>query len=634
MKKVLLLSAMMTALASMAMPVSVDKATTVAQSFWNSTLQAKDAMPLHRVEWQYDKVYLFMSEPCGWVLVSADDVARPVLAYSLTSTFDPRHIPAAMEDMLYVYQQELSHVDALNGAASHAEWEILLKGGALKDGDDAVGPLMTTTWYQTYPYNQLCPGGAMTGCVATAMAQILKFWNFPAFGKGKNSYTDDSGYGMQSADFMHTRYDWDNMPNLLSASSSAAEKSAVATLMYHCGVSVNMHYSTVESGTSGVNVAPALVKHFRCDSTTIRYKSKGNTSNDDWTDTLIQELRHLRPIMYGGSGPMGGHQFVCDGFDARRYLHFNLGENGQGDGFYMIGAINYGSYSFNNTNDAVLGIKPDYSIYVSDEQLDLNRYATTESVWVATNDTMDTPWDATTDAGWISLSNTSFAHLGEMGISVTDNNTGSEREGVVTVTQAGHSATITVKQSAYDPDVDYCPLTVEMENTRNEAWSGGAYLSFESPSGLVYGTASHTANSGSSVTQVMVAPHDVICRWHEGGAFDRYINYRVKNQFGEVLIDVESARFEGRDVLIVWPCVRVDIDDVAQAKCKVFPNPATDRLTVEAEGLLWVELLDESGRMVSSAEGENLDITTLPAGFYVVRIITAGGTYVDKVMKK
>ena len=135
---------------------------------------------------------------------------------------------------------------------------------------------MTTQWYQRSPYNMHCPSYTMTGCVATAMAQVMKYWNYPAFGQGSHSYSDDSGYGLQSADFGDTRYDWDHMPNRLTSSSSAVEKEAVATLMYHCGVSVNMNYSTIYSGTTLIKCEAALPTYFHYNATDIHYRSKGS----------------------------------------------------------------------------------------------------------------------------------------------------------------------------------------------------------------------------------------------------------------------------------------------------------------------------------------------------------------------
>lgn len=604
---------------AIAAPVDADKATVVARTFWSQTLKCKDAADLERQPWQYDAVYLFTAPQGGWVMVAADDCARPVLAYSSSGRFDIEQMPAAMRNMLYVYEQEILSAQR-QLLSAHDEWSILMSGGALKDTeDDVVEPLLTTQWYQRSPYNQYCPSGTMTGCVATAMAQVLKYWNYPAFGRGSHSYSDDTGYPGLEADFGNTRYAWDQMPDRLTSASSAAQKQAVATLMFHCGISVNMHYSTVYSGTTINKCETALPEYFRFHADDIRYRNKGQLSNAAWTDTLIAELRLRRPVLHGGSGSAGGHCFVCDGYDARRYLHFNLGEDGEGDGYYAVGAISYGIYTFNQANDAILGVHPAYGIYASSETVSFTREGGAEQVWVSTSDTIDAPWTATASDNWITVGNSGFEHLGQITISVADNSTGAERSGTVTLSQGSLSTTITVLQSAYDPATDYCPLTVVMENTHNEPWADDAHLSFESPSGTVYGIARHTANSGASTATVSVAPHDVMVRWHPGGARDRYINYMVKNQYGETLVAVNNAYFDGADVLLEWPCAHLAID-----------NPVPDG----PAQVLCTEVYDLAGRRLTRIPDSDFEhqLTSFPKGIYIIHTITDRGVTVKKTV--
>lgn len=632
-KSILIMAATLLAGAAMAAPVGVEKAAVVARNFWTATLHGKADVQMQYAQWNYDAVHLFFASHGGWVMVAADDAARPILAYSMDNTFDPQRIPSAMEDFLYVYQNEIEAVRSLDLPA-HEEWELLDKGGALKDGEDeTVGPLLTTTWYQTSPYNQQCPSGCMTGCVATAMAQVVKYWNYPAFGHGTHSYTDNSGFGMQTADFGNTRYDWDNMPNRLTSASSSAQKAAVSTLMFHCGVAVNMYYGTMYSGAVNTQVGPGLSDYLRYRSN-FRYRGKGNTPNDQWTDSLIADLRHIRPIVYGGATAQGGHTFVCDGFDARRYLHFNLGEDGEGDGFYQVGAINYGPYSFNSGNDCIMGIQPEYGVYFNADQLNFGRHSESQQVWISTCDTSSAEWTLTPSDEWITLSNTDIDHLGQITVTVADNNSGAERTGTVTFSQDGHTSVLTIVQAAYDPATDYCPLTVEMENTHNEAWAGDAYLSFESPSGLVYGTARHSVNNGSSTATVMVAPHDVMVRWHSGGALDRYINYRIKNQYGEVFIEVNNAYFDGADELIVWPCAHLGIDDAVEVQLSLWPNPTTSVVNIDADEAVRCELLDMQGRVLMRTAERSFDLSSLPSGVYHLRVLTADGTTVRKIVKQ
>ena len=226
-----------------------------------------------------------------------------------------------------------------------------------------------------------------------------------------------------------------------------------------------------------------------------------------------------------------------------------------------------------------------------------------------------------------------------MTISVTENNTGAERIGTVLFTQGSLVAMLRVVQEAYDPATDYCLLTVEMENTHNEPWAGDAHLSFESPSGTLYGIAKHTVNDRTSTTTVSVAPHDVMVRWHSGGALDRYINYRVKNRHGEVLVEVDNAYFYGEDVLIPWPCYRLGVDDPQKAvqEWNISPNPTTGRLTVTGGNdngeTVRLEVIDATGRVLLNATGLSVDLAPLGTGVYYIRIITDNTVKVKKVVK-
>ena len=601
-----------------AKPVSQDEAYQAAYGFWSFTLGRKDPVPLQHITWNYDDAaYLFVSSDGGWVIVAADDVARPILAYSTSSNLDPQNLPAATENFLQVYRQEI--LGGIEGRDT--EWAMLLTTGTLKDSEEeSVGPLLATTWYQMSPYNQLCPSGCMTGCEATAMAQVLKYWNYPAFGEGTHSYNDAGGHGLQSADFGDTRYDWGNMPNRLTSGSSAVQKSAVATLIYHCGVAVDMNYSPSLSGAVMTSIAPALTTYFRY-SDQARFLAKGSMTNAAWTDTLIAELRHHRPVIYGGEGPAGGHVFVCDGFDSRGYLHFNLGEDGAGDGYYQVGAITYGIYSFNSANDCVMGIEPKYGICFNLHQLDFGSNASSQQVWVSTSDTSSAAWTVSASDSWITLAWNDFTHLGQVSVSVDVNTTGEERSGSVTLSQGNFSATLAILQTAYNPATDYCPLTVEMGNSHNEPWAADAHLTFESLAGLVYGTTAHTANCASSTTQVMVAPHDVMVRWHSGDGRDRYINYRVKNQHGEVLIDVDNAFFDGTDVLISWPCAHAGID-----------NPGQE----QEERVLYTEVYDIFGHLLFCTIGilTQSHINAInPPGIYLSRMVSERRVFVKKFVK-
>ncbi len=238
----------------------------------------------------------------------------------------------------------------------------------------SVYPLVQTTWNQSPYYNDLCPYDnnagelTVTGCVATAMAQVLKYWNFPTTGAGFHSYNDPK-YGTQSADFGSTTYDWADMPLVLNGPNTS-----IATLMYHCGVSVNMTYGTAEAGGSDAyvissqspitNCAEYALKTYFGYPTTLNGQVRQNFDDNTWKNMITTDLDASRPIIYAGFGSGGGHCFVCDGYDNNGLFHFNWGWQGQYDGYFDIDALNPeglgiggGTGGFNSGQQAIFGIQ-------------------------------------------------------------------------------------------------------------------------------------------------------------------------------------------------------------------------------------------------------------------------------------
>ncbi len=258
------------------------------------------------------------------------------------------------------------------------DWSSLINGinyGGSLGKKAGVTPLCQTTWDQSPYYNALCPYDnsaserTVTGCVATAMAQVMKFWNFPATGTGYHSYNHDT-YGTLSANFGSSTYNWTSMPNNVSSNNSA-----VATLMYHCGVSVDMNYGVGSTGGSGAyvisNASPvtncteyALKNYFGYKST-LQGVEKDNYTQTQWVNLMKTELDAGRPVIYAGFGSGGGHCFVNDGYDINSFFHFNWGWSGSYNGFFVITALNPGGVGtgggtggFNNNHQAVIGIEP------------------------------------------------------------------------------------------------------------------------------------------------------------------------------------------------------------------------------------------------------------------------------------
>jgi len=319
--------------------------------------------------------YVFNNEGGGFVIVSGDDRVKPILGYSETNSFDANNIPPNAAAWLEGYKEQIRYAIENNVTAAkeiQAEWNDLATGNNnAPSSTQAVGPLLQTTWNQWAPYNDDCPtktindpndywykGHTPTGCVATAMAQIMKYWNYPTTGAGYHSYTPATNpeYGTLSADFGSTTYDWANMLNNYPDPSSGtdAQRKAVAMLMYHCGVALNMDYTDNGSGAFLNDVMIVLPTFFGYDYS-INYLENTNVTIDDWQNLLRTELDANRPILYSVADLY--HAFVCDGYDNDNLFHFNWGWSGSNDGWYLISLLS--SSGFNPYNhEIVYNIKP------------------------------------------------------------------------------------------------------------------------------------------------------------------------------------------------------------------------------------------------------------------------------------
>ena len=303
----------------------------------------------------------------GFVIVAADDCETPIIGYSHEGRFDPNNVPVQLEDYLQDFVARIQYSIENHIVADETttrQWELVKATGRLSDRKSAkaVGPLLTESWNQGCRYNSLCPTGHgpcdhfEVGCVAVAMGQIMHYWKYPDTGWGSHSYSNQ-GITL-SADFGNTVYDWGNMPDSLTDNSSEAEIEAVATLLYHCGVSVDMSY-TQNSSMANSNVVPkALTRYFNY-SKRLHIEKRNNYSDEEWSLMLKDCLDLQQPIYYTGHGQQGGHAFVCDGYDDNDLMHFNWGW-GRADGYFSLGNLNPLGYSFNTTQSVILDIYPHY----------------------------------------------------------------------------------------------------------------------------------------------------------------------------------------------------------------------------------------------------------------------------------
>ena len=302
--------------------------------------------------------YIFnRTEGKGFVIVSGDDAYPDILGYGDRTVTDATELPAALSHSLQLFTEAVEQVRAglLYASASTS----------VTYPTTPVLPMLTSSWDQSKPYNYYCPVDngkrTVTGCVATAMAQVMNYWQWPAQGQGTREYQG------QKIDYSKSTYQWDLMKYTYGPTDDGTDAgNAVAKVMYDCGTSVAMKYSADGSGTSLTPVSRALVQNFKYRGSTIEFTYQEEFDKPtDWSAAIYGELHAGRPVIAAGASvsgsgrDAGGHCYVFDGCDARGYVHVNWGWSGNYDGFYSLDLLNPQKYSFIDSQQMVWGIQPD-----------------------------------------------------------------------------------------------------------------------------------------------------------------------------------------------------------------------------------------------------------------------------------
>lgn len=297
---------------------------------------------------QLDAITVVAQSDNGFVIVSNDERCEPVVGYSFKS------YNTAMPDGFQWWLNAVNQTYSKNRPQTHSE--------VPSQYSPSVSPLLITQWGQSTPFNEKCPylaSGAfdevsrsITGCVATSLAQVLYYYRYPLQGSG--SYTYDGG----TFDYGNTVFEWGNMlPSYSAGSYSTDQANAVATLMYACGVAVDMNYGVYSSGAVFSKIVTALNNYFGYgDNVELIQRSD---YNDDWMNRIYSELHHGRPVLYAGTANSQdaafqndrSHAFVIDGYDTDGLVHVNWGWDGDYDGYFSIDALNPFPTSDNGYND-------------------------------------------------------------------------------------------------------------------------------------------------------------------------------------------------------------------------------------------------------------------------------------------
>ncbi|MBQ6047057.1 MAG: C10 family peptidase [Bacteroidales bacterium] len=395
MKRLTIVILVMAMNAVMAAPVDRATARRVAENFWRQ--EEKRAVVLEDISsaLSVEKLYVFeTSERDGYVVVAGDDVALPILAHSGSSGFPVEGMAPAVKGWLAFYEREIAAAQEMElkaTAYTRELWEALREGTPLPQAKGVkVDQLMTTRWNQSPLYNNYCPKAdgedrAVTGCVATALAQVMRYWQFPEHGIGSHSYSYEGvpdsvvhwPYGTLSADFENTTYRYDLMPDTINGYCSAEEIDAVATLSYHCGVALDMVYNP--SGSAAFMTRQEVIEfdsvHYSTEialeviipqyfgyAPTVGYWRR-DFELSDWISMVQEELVRGRPVLYAGEASEDGqygHCFVVDGCNQRSKFHINFGWGGLYDGYFYLDAIDPSSVmpNMSHRQSAIFGMYP------------------------------------------------------------------------------------------------------------------------------------------------------------------------------------------------------------------------------------------------------------------------------------
>ncbi len=374
---------------SEAKEVSVIDAKRVAKNFYFQNAQNCSSKSYNEINLTVDYIesgvsnifYVFGIENSkGFIVTSAQDFVKPILGFSNMNNINFSDLSPELKYMLDGYAEQIKFGIENNARATKevaTKWQSLqIQSSNRTSVVETEGPLILSNWNQSPHYEDLCPTDAngdhaVVGCVAVAMAQVMKYYDYPSQGEGTNYYNDNDGnvHDASNINYGNETYAWANMPISISG-----ENLDVAKLMYHCGQTVQMDWEVASSGTQSAYIVGALADHFRYSSGAHEYSrddywGNPNYTDAEWEQMIRDEIDLLRPMIYSGFSDDGGHAWDCDGYRTDNngdYLyHMNYGWGGYGNGWFALDQLLSGTtpggddYYFDSGHQIITGIYPE-----------------------------------------------------------------------------------------------------------------------------------------------------------------------------------------------------------------------------------------------------------------------------------
>ena len=584
--------------------------------------------------------YVFSMKPRGFVVVSADDRAKPILGYSTEGSFGMDVIPDGLQSFFNNYQAGFSQMmenDETRTEMAVKDWKRLEETGRVNDAKITreVPKMLTSIWNQSALYNRRCPadtlgpdGHVYAGCVATAMSQIMNYWQWPRQGVGSYSYYCYP-YGQLMASFGETEYRFDLMPDFLDWTSTAEEIDAVALFQYHAGVSVDMMYSPDGSGASSYAVKSALANHFKYDAA-LEIEGLDWYSSEAWEDMLRDNLDNAMPLYYSAFGSDGGHAFVCDGYDENNMFHFNWGWQGLDNGYYAINGFYLSHYSFPDGHTAIFGIYPDEDyafvpkpiedFHVEDVGMGTNRISlvvpsmTIFEFPISQIDTM------------VLLRNNEVIHK-EYGLPAGSNFSYDDND-ALGINHYAVYAYSDVFRGKIERDTILngaaCELTFHLHDSVGDGWLAQA-ISIVDSRGIAVKRLGLAEGNGATVTAEVPSGEEMTLHWaYSIGGKDFESYFEAYDWNGDLIYATEGVPTIGELCHFVSDCGD-DVLETEQHGISLFPNPTQSQVTVTGADVAQIDVFNMQGQKVITGNNAVIDLSGLVNGIYLVRITTTDG---------
>lgn len=575
--------------------------------------------------------YVFpFGENKGFAIVSGDDDMPEIVGYADHGTYDANNMPAAMAAFLNNYRATIEAMKQGNASAIKNIAEAKALRANNTRATTAVSPLLgDIKWNQSTPYNNMCPkyddtNLSATGCVATAMAQVMMYWKYPNELKADiNEYTTSTHNLTVAGETKGQKYDWENMlPSYYSGNYNQTQADAVAKLMLHCGKAVEMDYGE----ESGAIVTPGhLAKYFGYDSDLMLDLSRTCFTLAEWTAIIDKELQAKRPILYSGRTTEGGHQFVCDGSDGNGLYHINWGWGGYQDGYFDITILNPGqggigagnvTDGYNRYCDMIIGIQPDngkvdeplveipfITVFYNDDQGHATGIELTKPTRQSTNEKF-----SINIKEW--LANLTYNDFnGKFGYGISDGNGGYQL--VSNVENRKLTAGVEKEQVVYDKttfNIDYAfapnktyTIYAIYSTDNGKTWKKCAYYYMQPY--VVKSTATTLSLVKTQLTAEITSNETQYCGVE--GTFKLSITNNGDDEFIGLINAYTSSTATCPDDAIAQPYMTIPAHSTVTREIGITPTTAGDMY-------VWIED-GESGEMLLNAKKFNAEQSTAPS---------------------